>query len=313
MRVESKAGTTEIGHSLKHIADARQETREAAAMMETLRTKAWQIHTITGLIDEIAARTNLLALNAAIEAARAGESGRGFAVVAAEVRTLAHRTTDATQEIGAMLREINDQAEQAAGGIDAVSARVDGLARNAEALQALFGNIERLANVSEMEVRQIADKSAEHVHMAQDIANSSSGILDSMKMNVDELPAAAHAVLTLAELAENLHFSSSAFEAKTHHDEIRTVAIDTARKIGSLFAEAIKKGTITQQALFDRNYQPIPETNPQKYTTAFDGFTDDVLPALQEELLRRMPQIAYAGAVDNNGYFPTHNRKFSKP
>jgi hypothetical protein len=59
--------------------------------------------------------------------------------------------------------------------------------------------------------------------------------------------------------------------------------------------------------------QADANTSPQKHSSQFDGFTDRVLPALQEALLARMPQLAYAGAVDNNGYFPTHNKKFSQP
>ena len=65
--------------------------------------------------------------------------------------------------------------------------------------------------------------------------------------------------------------------------------------------------------MFDRQYTPIRNTNPPKHSTKFDAFTDRVLPDLQEGLLVAMPNLAYAGAVDDNGYFPTHNKKFSQP
>ncbi len=68
-----------------------------------------------------------------------------------------------------------------------------------------------------------------------------------------------------------------------------------------------------QNMQFDRNYAPIPATNPQKFSTRSDKFTDTHLPPIQEPILTRNGFMAYAGSVDNNGYFPTYNKRFAQP
>jgi methyl-accepting chemotaxis protein len=313
VRSESVAGRAEVDQGLQQISNARQDAQAASDVMSKLQEKSRRIHVITEVINEIAARTNLLALNAAIEAARAGEHGRGFAVVAGEVRQLAQRTKSATDDIGVMVREINEEAERAAAGMHALTGKVTEAAHNVERVHTFLGNIERSSAASESEIQQIAGASREHVESTHIIADAISRIRDGMLATEEELPRATKSAMVLSERGEMLFDALSHSNAKTSHDEMRMVAQQAAKDIGKLFEQAIGSGQITEAALFDRTYKPIPNTNPQKHKTAFDSFTDRVLPAIQEPILERLQQIAYAGAVDNNGYFPTHNRKFSKP
>ena len=313
VRSESVAGRAEVDLGLAQISKARHDAQNASTMMSALQEKSKRIHGITEVISEIAARTNLLALNAAIEAARAGEHGRGFAVVAGEVRQLAQRTKEATDDIGAMVRSITEEAERAAGGMQALSVKVQEASQNVERVHGFLGNIERSAGISEEEIQKIARASREHVETTHRIAEAILKIRDGMLATDIELPRVAASAMALSERAELVYDAIAESNAKTQHDDIQKAAAATAKRIGKLFEEAIAAGRITQAALFDRTYKPMPNTNPPKHTTQFDAFTDRVLPDVQEGLLEAMPQLAYAGAVDNNGYFPTHNKKFSKP
>jgi methyl-accepting chemotaxis protein len=313
VRRESVTGSEALDRSIRHIDRAHADAQGVTALMATLQVQSRKIQDVTGLIDEIASRTNLLALNAAIEAARAGESGRGFAVVASEVRNLAQRTKTATEDISTMLREVNRQAERAAKETNALAQEITDLTKTTTGLQALFANIERLANASETEVQRLSDASQVNVGSVQSIAAASNGIVESMQSNVKEIPEVTESVLHLSENAEELHYLSSTFNAVTHHDCIRIAAQRVTKQVEKTFEQAIASGAITAEALFSRDYAPIEGTNPPKFSTAFDRFTDAVLPDLQDSLLEDFPNVVYAGAVDNNGYWPTHNRRFSKP
>ncbi len=313
VRQQSLSARAEVDQGLQRIYSARDDARQAATTMQALQDKSRRISGFTEVITEISARTNLLALNAAIEAARAGEHGRGFAVVAAEVRQLAHRTREATDEIGLMVREINEQAEKASIGMGSLSNVVSEAASNVERVHGFLSNIEQSSAVSETEIGQIAHAAREHVETTDRIAQSLSQIRDSMLATDQQLPRVTGSAMALAERAEVIAGALGDLDQETQHDAIRLAAQQAAVQVGKLFSEAIREGRISREELFDRHYKPIPNTNPQKHNTRFDAFTDKVLPSIQEPLLAAMPQLAYAGAVDDRGYFPTHNKKFSQP
>jgi methyl-accepting chemotaxis protein len=313
VRSQSVAGRGEATLSLEKIGLARADAQLASEMMTALKDKSRQIHIITEVISEIAARTNLLALNAAIEAARAGEHGRGFAVVAGEVRQLALRTKEATDDIGAMVKAISEQAERAAGGMEALSQKVTDASQNVDSAHGYLRDIEKASIDAEMAVRQIASGSREHVETTRRIADTIVVIRDGMLVTDRELPQVAAAAMLLSERAEIVFDAIIESDVSTAHDAVRAIAQKAAHDIGKLFAAAIKEGGIRKDALFDRHYKAIPDTDPPKHTSRFDAFTDQVLPAIQEPILKATGYLAYAGAVDINGYFPTHNVRYSQP
>ncbi len=125
----------EASSSLEHIAAALNST---ATVINTLGQRSQEIGGIVGVITSIAEQTNLLALNAAIEAARAGEQGRGFAVVADEVRNLASRTREATDEISGMIQSIQKETGNAISTMEHGNVLMqEGLSRNADVASAL--------------------------------------------------------------------------------------------------------------------------------------------------------------------------------
>jgi len=106
--LEGKQAVQQVGSAIHDLAERLKESTNVTRMLEE---NSNNISTVLEVIRGIAEQTNLLALNAAIEAARAGEQGRGFAVVADEVRTLAQRTQDSTQQIQSLIESLQTNVE----------------------------------------------------------------------------------------------------------------------------------------------------------------------------------------------------------
>lgn len=315
---DATSGQTVIG--AKAVEALLMETRSvdetvsrASAALELLQQQSFSIEGITHVIKSIANQTNLLALNAAIEAARAGSYGRGFTVVAKEVRGLANQTAQATAEIDEMLSQNRAHAESAVALMTLLGESTGRIVEKVNATRGILGDITNLARQSNEQVGRIVSAMHEHVQASQ---NASMGI-DAMRSHLQrsqvDAGVASEYGIELAELAERILGSLGEYTMGERHDLVRRIAVDTAVRVGRTFEAAIDAGLISESALFDRQYAPIPDTKPQKFHTKFDRFTDELLPPIQEAILDEFPFILFAGAVDDKGYFPTHNRRYSKP
>ena len=86
-----------------------------------------------------------------------------------------------------------------------------------------------------------------------------------------------------------------------------------ARKVSEAFERGVANGALSAADLFDRNLTPIPGSNPQQFMARCTEFCDKVLPDIQEAALTSSDRVVFCVALDENGYLPTHNRKFSQP
>ncbi|PAY03036.1 methyl-accepting chemotaxis protein [Pseudoalteromonas sp. HM-SA03] len=202
-----------ISHENKHtIEQLAREVDEASRVINKLHQDSASIGSILDVIRGIAEQTNLLALNAAIEAARAGEQGRGFAVVADEVRSLASKTQESTQEIQAMIESLQAGAEEAVGAMSKGKQQAESCVTQSdlanEALNSITAAVSQAHDVSE----EIANAANEQQQVAQEISERLESIVTIAEQTAEGASQTSISSSEVAKLAEELRLSVEQFK-----------------------------------------------------------------------------------------------------
>lgn len=201
---ESQNGQRVVGENIQAITSLAEEIEDARDVIQTLSDEVQKIASASQDIRSIAEQTNLLALNAAIEAARAGEQGRGFAVVADEVRTLAGRTGQSTNEIEEIISSLLSGAQRAVDVMDRSKERaynsVDQSKTTGESLQSILTSVH---TINEMNLL-VATSAEEQSTVADEVSKNIERINEVSDQTVEDAQATSDATRSLYEQAEQL-------------------------------------------------------------------------------------------------------------
>ena len=300
------SGTQSIGSLIESVSSISKR-------LDALTHALERVSGVAQNIEAIAKQTNLLALNATIEAARAGAAGKGFAVVAGEVKNLSKQTSDATTDISETVAELRTQIEMLAQDSTDSLEKADTASRDNAQVAEAMDDLQTIFDLLKTHVGEIHESSQANLSVCTHVSESLGAFSQEVTEESERLNVANGHVGKLLQLSEDIIEQVVEHGLEIDDTPFIKAVQNAARTIAGAFEAGVDNGDITMNELFDENYQPIADTDPQQVMAKMVPFTDKVLPPIQEPLLDLDPRVTFCAPVDRNGYLPTHNKKCSQP
>jgi len=211
---ETHVGSERVAETSNAIKELASDIVSSSEIINSVETESNTIGSVLDVIKSIAEQTNLLALNAAIEAARAGEQGRGFAVVADEVRTLASRTQDATEEINQMIERLQVGSQNAVSAMTRSSEQAEVVVEKASFAGESIQSISSAVNQINEMATQIATAAEEQGAVSEEISSNIESINEVANQTASNSEQIATSSSDLSDMADKLQALLGKFKIK---------------------------------------------------------------------------------------------------
>ncbi len=307
--VTAKGNINELIQTRDDVNEMSEKVTKFAESLNDMNTGSQDIKSLVDLIKMISHRTNLLSLNASIEAARAGESGKGFAVVAQEIRKLSEQVGEAndriSERIGIILNNIKDSSSEADVLRETTTASRDALNSTCRHFEEMIANFE----VSSGQIEEVTTAIGQVKSASQMVHEKMSTITELNREVTIMMADSADCSNDLKSETEKMQELLARFKTgEGYLEHLIGSAADFRDQVQERFEDMLAQRRIN---MFDRNYQPIPGTNPVKYNTDYDAVFEKEIQPLYDRMVAELDGSLYCLCVDVNGYAGTHNKCFS--
>ena len=208
----TEQGAQAVRNTISGMDGIREQIQETSKRIKRLGESSQEIGEIVDLISDITEQTNVLALNAAIQAASAGEAGRGFSVVAEEVQRLAERSAEATKQIGALVKTIQGDTQDAVAAMEKSTLGVVEGAKLSDMAGQSLHEIEQVSNELAALINSISVSTQVQTDMAGEVANVMQEVLQITEQTTEGTRLTANSIAQLTTLASDLGSSVAGFK-----------------------------------------------------------------------------------------------------
>lgn len=307
----------QVAHdTLQQLNELHQRVTRVASQMEVfsgvvsqLSQRALSVEDTSRLIKDIALQTHLLALNAGVEAARAGDAGKGFAVVASEVGKLAERVNAATGEIVKHTGEILDLVADTRSQTDHIHLDMNSSEQVVSRFTVSFDQFVKEFDRMDGQMSEVVS-TVSQVNVTNQEMNQAIVRITTLSSQVQERMATMNdQVMAVRAKSEHLQEMLAALRTgNTPFDSLVGVLESLNAACIKLLVQADRQGV----DIFDNQYRRIAHSNPPRFHTAYDQAIDQPLTQILDYVLDQLPGGFYTLLVDNSGYCPTHNTRYSR-
>ncbi len=299
----SAQNSTQVANWVRDLETRLDQVSQALTAVQSLNEE------ITG----IARQVNLLAINAKIEAVRAGQSGRGFAVVAEAINDLSRKTSKAAESVSEQINTLGTEfvelGKQAGSMQGKAASLIEEVAATDTKLNDMSAQMEQTVGIA----NRMRDDAAQVSTMLDTFTPAFNSMAKAAIETADGVENTRHRLHGLIDESEAIVGKSILAGGASEDMEFIRFVCRQADKISNRLEKAVAKGEISLNDLFDRDYRPIPGSNPEQFSTRYNKLFDAIIPEFAEPAFKIGDRIVGCCTSDVNGYIGTHNNKYSHP